>query len=163
MKSSVFFLAMALMAMVFNSCGEKAAPAEPDTAAPDLNQLKSEIQAMEDAYAVALNTKDVDAILSFYADDAVIYRNNQTAVSGKDAIRQAQEEEMQAHPAGMTFQFETIDIFADGDLLVETGKSTVTDSTGNTSRTGKYMCLFTKRDGKYLCIREMYNDDEKQE
>lgn len=54
-----------------------------------------------------------------------------------------------------------MDVFAAGDLVVETGKCTFKDASGAVIRTGKYLSLFEKRDGKYVCIRDIYNDDKK--
>jgi ketosteroid isomerase-like protein len=135
--------------------------ASVETPAPDLTQIRAEIQDMENAYAVAQNAKDVEAIMMYYASDAVSLPNEKPMVSGTEAIMNLLKEDMMADSTGNTSTFEVMDIFADGKYVVETGKSTVKDSTGAVVRTGKYMSLFEKRDGKYVCIRDIFNTDAK--
>lgn len=57
-------------------------PATEKAPAVDLVQVKTEIQAMEDAYAAALKAKDADAVMVYYADDAIDMPNNEPVVSG---------------------------------------------------------------------------------
>ena len=58
--------------------------------------------------------------------------------------------------------YEVVDLFTGGDLVVETGKTTIKDSTGTVVRTGKYMSVFQKVAGKYVCIRDISNSDSKE-
>jgi ketosteroid isomerase-like protein len=162
MKSTIFYIGIALSTMLFAACNEAPVAVEHEHVALDLDQIRAEIQGLEDAYAEALSKGDLDAIMSYYGDDIVSYSNNEPMVSGKEAFRKKQEADMAKTTPGTSFKFEVMDIFAEGDLVVETGKSTTSDAEGNITRTGKYMCVFMKRDGKYECIREMYNDDKKE-
>lgn len=144
---------MLLLALV--SCNE---PEREEAQALHMNELRAEIQAMEDAYAEAQNAKDPDGVVVYYADDAVNMPNNQPAVSGKAAILDRVREDMARDTAGTTTTFQVTDIKAAGDLLVEAGTSTSTDAAGNVT-TGKYVSVFEKRDGKYVCIRDIWNND----
>ena len=137
----------------------KTAPVEAP--ALDLAQIRTEIQAMEDAYALGQNAKDVAAIMPYYAGDAVSLPDEHPPVSGADAIMAYLKEDLLADTLGYSSSFEVIDLFTDGRYVVETGKSTVKDSTGAVISTGKYMSLFEKRDGKYVCIRDIFNTDAK--
>ncbi len=167
MKSINFFVVVAACMLLFNSC--KEAPetpavvevAAPEPAKPDMAQIKSEIQAAETAWSTALNARDMNALMAMYADDAVSMANNAPIQAGKAAIQKAQEEDFKTMPAGMTFTFETMDVFGDGNVVTETGKTTYKDAAGKVTGTGKYMAVWEKRDGKYLCIREIYNNDKK--
>ncbi|CAN5713574.1 hypothetical protein BH23THE1_BH23THE1_30610 [soil metagenome] len=161
MRTTIFLIGIALSTIVFTACNEPAVTAE-QPAALDLDQIRTDIQALENAYAEALNSGNLDGLMSYYSDDVVSYTNNEPMVSGKEALRKKQEEQAASMTPGTTFAFEVMDIFAEGDMVVETGKSTVKDAEGNITRTGKYMCLFMKKDGKYECVREMYNDDKKE-
>jgi len=149
---SFLFATLAVGTLLFSSCQ----PAKPDVA-----QIKTEIQAMENAYADGLNSDDADAVVAYYADDAVSMDNNAPAVSGKDAILKMIQEEIASDTTNNVVSFETIDLYASGDLVVETGKATYKDKDGNVVNSGKYMSLFEKRDGKYVCIRDIYNNDQK--
>ena len=116
---------------------------------------------MENAWAAALNAKDLNSLMAMYADDAVVMPNNAPTVAGKAAIQKHQEQEFATMTAGNTISFETKDVFGDGNVVTEVGTTTVKDASGKVTRTGKYMAVYEKRDGKYLCIREIYNNDKK--
>jgi uncharacterized protein (TIGR02246 family) len=129
-------------------------------AKPDMAQIRNEIQALEKAYADGLNAKDANAVLAYYADDAVSMVNNAPVASGRDALLKMVQEDIAGDTTNTTVTFEVVDIFAAGDLVVETGKATDKDAEGNVVKTGKYMSLFEKRNGKYVCIRDIYNEDK---
>ncbi len=156
-KFSFLLVAFAAATLLTASCK----PAAQEPAKPDLAQILTEIQALEDAYAAGLNARDANAVIAYYADDAVSMVNNAPVASGRDALLKMTQDEIAGDTTNTPVAFEVVDIFAAGDLVVETGKATYTDQTGNVTKTGKYMSLFEKRDGKYVCIRDIYNDDKK--
>lgn len=133
-------------------------PATDQGPAVDVAQIKTEIQGMEDAYAARFNAKDADALMSYYADDAIDLPNNEPAVSGRAAILARMKEQMAKDTSGITMAFEVLEIIPAGDKIIEIGKSVATDKTGKTS-TGKFLVVFEKRDGKYACIRGIWNND----
>ena len=53
----------------------------------DMDKVRLEIQAMEDAYAAGEKAKDADAVAAYYSDDAISYSRNTEPLSGKAAIR----------------------------------------------------------------------------
>lgn len=126
----------------------------------DLAQIKSDIQALENDWATALNTKDVNALMAMYTDDAVSMPASAPTLSGKAAIRQQQEQSFANQPTGMTFSFKTVDVFGNDKQVTETGTSTYKDDSGKIIGTGKYMVIWEKHGDKYLCSREVFNEDE---
>lgn len=149
---SFLFAAFAAIILLVASC---------QPAKPDMDKIRTEIQAMEDAYAAGLNAEDADAVLKYYADDAVSMVNDAPVASGRDALLKMVQEDIANDTINTTASFEVVDIFAAGDLVVETGKATYKGADGNVVKTGKYMSLFEKRNGKYVSIRDIYNDDKK--
>ncbi len=149
---SFVFAAVAALSMLFDSC---------QPAKPDLAQIKSEIQALENGYADGLNAKDANAVVVYYANDAVSMPNNAPIVSGHDALVSMIQQEIARDTTKTVISFETVDVFAAGDLVTETGKSISKDADGNVVNTAKYMAIFEKRNGKYICIRDIYNEDKK--
>jgi len=125
--------------------------------APDLDQLRSQIQEMKDAYATASNARDAESVVKYYSEDAISLPQNEPMLSGKSAIL-ARLKENYKDDGGVTAKFEVVEIFAAGNLVIEIGKSTETDSDGNVI-TGKYMSIFENRDGKLVCIRDIWNND----
>ncbi len=134
---------------------------QAETEELDMDAIRAEIQAMEDAYAVAANAKDAEAEVAYYADDANSLTPNKPTLVGKAAILANTKEQMAKDTTeGGSIRFEIVDLYASGDLVVEVGKSISTDADNNET-TGKYVSIFEKRDGKYICIRDIYNRDQK--
>jgi ketosteroid isomerase-like protein len=142
---------------IFNAC----APGEGHVHAPEINQdsVRAQIMAMEQAYAVASNAKDVEGVAAYYASDAQSMANDEPTRVGMDAIKAGIQKEFSSDTSGATVSFETTGIWAAGNYATETGTSTVKDKSGSVIRTGKYMTLFELRDGKYIAIRDMWNND----
>lgn len=154
MKSNLLFTLLAASLMAFTAC-------QPTSEMPtDLAQIKSEIQQVENAWATALNTKDIDALMALYADGAVSMVNNGPTLTGKDAIRKYQVEQWKSNPALGNFSFETTEVYSNGNTVTDIGISTIKNEGGKVVGTGKYVCIWEKRDGKYLCSREIYNEDQ---
>jgi len=154
---------IAIGMLPFTSCKQASAGEGEGAAAPDMEAIKAEIQAMEDAYAVAYSAGDANAVVAYYADDAVTMPANEPIAVGKAAILASLQKSIDNRKGVRTSTYEVVDLYAEGDLLVETGKSTTKDSTGAVIGTGKYMSVFKKVDGKYICIRDISNSDSKGE
>ena len=163
MKITHLFSALLSCMLMFVSCEQTAPKEAPKSEAvkPNLAQIKSDIQAVETNWADAINTKNINAIMALYADDAVSMPNDAPTLTGKAAIQKAQEESFAKNKAGEMMSFTTTEVFSEGNQVLELGTSTTKDAAGKVIGTGKYMALFEKRDGKYVCIREMYNNDQK--
>ena len=168
MKTTQILAILFTVLMVQVSCKqaektEEAAATETTAAsATDLNALKAEIQALEDQWEAASNTKNADAILAFYADDAISFSNNQPMLVGKEAIKKDIEAGIAKNKEGDVVSYETLDVYGDEKMVTETGKTTVTDASGKVTYTGKYMAVWQKQDGKWKTIRDIYNDDAKE-
>jgi ketosteroid isomerase-like protein len=125
-----------------------------------MESVKTEITAMETAFTEASNAKDVEALMAYYADDAQSMPPNKPTLVGKDAIKADVMGEMASDSLKTTTSTMAVtDVWAAGDMAVETGTWTVTDEGGEVVNKGKYMSLFEKRDGKYVCIRDIWNTD----
>lgn len=136
---------------VFSACSSSKEEAKP----VDMEKLKAEIQAMEDAFAAGEKAKDADAVAKYYADDAVSYSRNKPPSVGKPAIRESIAKGIVEDSAGQVNVYKVVDLFAEGNLVVEIGSFTTTLGDGTPKDNGHYMSLFEKRDGKYVCIRDM--------
>ena len=151
MKNPTYYIMLFLVVGLL-SC---EAPAPENTI--DMDEVRSEIQALEDAYEKAANANDAEAVVEYFSDDAHRLPPNGPMIKGKEAILANMKE---GEDDGSTLKLEVVEVFADGDLAVEVGKWTSVDSSGMEA-TGKYISVFEKRDGKYLCIRDIWNADKK--
>lgn len=149
--ASIAFLAIA--------CNQKKE--ETTTAvAIDTAQIKTEIQAIEDAFSAAYSSGNSDAV-TYYADDATSFINGKMPLVGKDAIHQFIKEDVATFPKGSKIAFTTneVHVSSDGNQVVEIGAYKVVDSTDTKTNSGNFISLFEKRDGKYICVRDIANSD----
>jgi len=130
--------------------------------APDMAAIKTEIQALENAWGAADNAGDVAALLAFYADDAVSMGGDMPMAVGKAAIQKEIEASVASRPAGTTVKYEVLDVFGNENTVTEVGKTTRMDASGKVISSGKYMAVWEKRDGKYVCVRDISNNDSKE-
>ena len=151
MRSKILLVAVSAMAVsIFSACSS-----EEKTAAVDIAKVKPEIQAMEDAYAAAEKAKDADKVMAYYSEDAVSYGRNRAPEVGKTAIKESLAKRLAADTSGNTNVYKIVDLFGEGDMLVEIGSWTETNSAGAEINKGHYMSYFQKREGKYVCVRDM--------
>lgn len=142
---------------MFNAC--ESGEAQEHAAEINVDAVKAQIQAMEDAYAVAENANNVDGVAAYYAADAQSLANNEPTRVGMDAIKAGIRKDMEEDTTDNVISFVTTGVWAAGNYATETGTSTTKDKDGNVVRTGKYITLFELRDGKYIAIRDMWNGD----
>lgn len=161
MKNNI--LKSGLLAVILTlsiACNEKKEIATTP-AVVDKEQIKAEIQALEDKLALTYNTRNVADAMEYYADDATSYFNGRMPLVGKDSIEKTITQELADFPEGAKISFTTKEIYVanDGENVVEIGSYQVADSTGKRIRGGNYFSLFAKRNGKYVCVRDMANAD----
>ena len=137
-------------ALIFSAC---TPPEKVETL--DLEKIKVEIQAMEDAYAAAEKIKDADGVAVYYSEDAINYSQNKEPNSGRAAIRENIASNMEKDTLGNYNEYKIVDLFAEGNIAIEIGSWTEFDSSGKELEHGNYMSYFEKRDGKYVCVRDM--------
>ncbi len=158
MKQPKFLLVLLAPAIfMLHSCQQGATHEHHHEVNAD--SVKMQIEAMEAAYAVSDNAKDVDGVAVYYAADAQSLAANEPTRVGMDAIKAGIKRDFDRDSMNYTISFVTTGIWADGKYATETGASTEKDKAGNVVRTGKYMTLFELRDGKYIAIRDIWNDD----
>lgn len=145
-----------LVAILFFACK----PKKEEAVAVDKEQIKNELQAMENKMAELFNNRNV-AGEEYYADDAKSFSQNKPPLVGKAEIEKAIKEDLANFPKGYQIAFVVNEVFpsTDGNQVVEVGNYRVSDSTSTPLYTGNYMTLFEKRDGKYVCIRDMSASD----
>jgi ketosteroid isomerase-like protein len=147
---------MACMAAVLFSCTGKTE--ESASAVIDKEQIKKEIQAKEDSFAVLYNNGEVRDI-SYYADDATSFYPNRQPLVGKDSIISFLKADLVSNTDKISFKTREVFVSGDGNQVVETGTFLLADSANTTLNTGNYMSLFEKRNGKYVVVRDMSASD----
>ena len=152
MRSKFQLAALSLIsALIFSAC---STPAEK-AATVDMDKLKTEIQGMENAFAAAEKAKDAAAVAAYYSDDAISYSRNEEPTTGKAAIQDGIAKRIAKDTTGNYNVYKVVDLFAEGNMVVEIGSWTEMSPAGAEVGKGHYMSLFQKRDGKYVCVRDM--------
>lgn len=149
-KHIQLFGIMAVTVLIFSAC---STPEEKESL--DMEAVKSEIQAMEDAYAAGEKAKDADAVAAYYSDDVISYSRNKQPISGKVSLRKSIAENIEKDTTDNYSVYKVVDLFAEGNTAVEIGSWTDFDASGKELENGYYMSYFQKRDGKYVCVRDM--------
>ena len=135
-------------------------PKKEEDVAVDKEQIKNEIQAIENKMAELFNDRSV-AGEEYYADDATSFSQNKAPLIGKAAIEKSTKDDLANFPDGYQIAFVVNEVHpsTDGNQVVEIGNYRVSDSTSTALYTGNYIAVFEKREGKYVCIRDMSASD----
>lgn len=157
MRTTVTRVFAALVIASAVACNPPAEDDATQTEALDMDALKTRIQQKEDALAQAQNNKNVDEALTYYSEDVIAYPPRTEPEVGKEVKRQRYNEMMSKDTTNSTVRYQVIDVFADGDLLVETGEWFDYNAGGDETDKGTYMAVFKLENGEYSCIREIWN------
>jgi uncharacterized protein (TIGR02246 family) len=149
-------LAMALIA----GCSNAPTPAPIDSRKAD----EDAIRAAGLHLAQAAQSKDLDACMSFYVDDPVLFVPGAPAVLGRDALRQAFQGFLGAQALKLETSGLMIDVAQSGDLALERGsyRNTITDAKGKTTtETGKLVLVWKKQaDGSWKIAADTNASDK---
>ncbi len=149
LKTAVF-MAAGLVALA--GCGK---------AAEDTSADEATIRAAAPAWADAYNAQDADKLAAMYWDDATLLPPGAAGQTGTVAIREYLAADSAAtQAAGLTMNIPEAGVVdVSRDLAYESGTFSVTDASGATVDTGKYIGVLQKRDGKWRYIRDTWNSD----
>ncbi len=159
-KMMVRGIAIGSIALMAIACNKKEETVVVAPASVDKEQIKTDLQVMETAFADAYNNKKAEGV-TYYSDDATSYGQNKPPQVGREAIDKGVKEDITGFPKGNKISFTVNEVFPsnDGNQVVELGSYKVVDSTNASKSSGNYFSLFEKRDGKYVCIRDMAASD----
>lgn len=140
--------------LLLSACNQ----APPDTRAAD----EAAVRDTDAQWSKTAATKDVDATVAFYADDASLLPPNSPIVTGKPNIR-AVWAELLAPGTALSWQANKVEVARSGDLAYLTGtyEMTMKDAQGNpVTDKGKMVEVFRKQpDGKWKTVADIFNSD----
>ena len=122
------------------------------------------IRASEAEWARAWAAKDVDQVVSHYADDAMVELANVPIMRGKDAIRAGIKQAFADRNFALSFTPAQVEVSRSGDLAYTQGMYTVALTARATNRPitekGKYVIVYRKeRGGLWVAIHDINNRD----
>jgi ketosteroid isomerase-like protein len=113
-------------------------------------------------WAAAAGTTDVERIVSFWTDDAVIYAPREAPVSGKAAIRKYVSESLKIPGFAITWKPIEAVVSASGDLGYTTGTNSFTfpDAQGRLmTSNGRYLTVWRREPGgRWRCVVDFWNE-----
>jgi uncharacterized protein (TIGR02246 family) len=130
-------------------------------AADTTSAIEKDLRNLDDQWSAAGEAKDIDKVVSFYSDDAVVMPPNAPAATTKDAIRKIWKDLLT--DAKITWKTKKVEVAQSGDLACLSGTYEVTlnDPSGKSvNDRGKYVELWEKQaDGTWKCGADIWNSD----
>ena len=112
-------------------------------------------------WAQAAATRDLERIVSYWTEDAVIYSPGEAPVSGKQAIRLYVSESLKMPGFAIIWTPMQAEVSRSGDLGYTTGTNAITVPTaegGVTTLAGRYVTVWKKAsDGKWRCVVDSWS------
>lgn len=148
-----------LLLVVTLACQQQPAP-PPDTRAAD----ESAIRVAETEWSNRAFAKDLEGILSYYAEDASMLTPNAPIATGREAIRKAWSEMLALPSLALSWQTVKVEVARSGDLAYTYGsyEMSVNDPKGKPVKDlGKYATVWKKQaDGSWKAVVDIFNSDQ---
>src|SRR5205823_14030123 len=107
--------------------------------------------------------RDLDKLMSFYADDAVVLPAHAIIATTKDNIRKIFQKMMSIPGINLSWKATKVNVSASGDVAYTNGtyELTAPDDIGNpTNDHGKYVAVWKKQaDGTWKVVTDIWNTD----
>jgi len=133
--------------------------------AADMDAAAKVLVKLDDEWSAAAAKKDVDLVLSFYAEDAMVYPPNEPVAIGREAARKTWAAFLTDPTSSISWKTTHAEVSASGELGFTAG--TYEDSFKGAdgklvTEKGKYVCVWKKgKDGKWKAIHDIWNTDSK--
>lgn len=132
-------------------------------AAGDSEAARAALMQTSREWAQAAATDDIERIVSYWADDAIVMAPDQPAIVGKAAIREFVTASQQIPGFSISWEPQSATIADSGDLgyLVERNRTTFTDATGALqTQEGKTVTVWRKdASGAWKCVIDIWNNN----
>ena len=112
------------------------------------------IRTQVEAFDAAARAKDLERVMSFYADDAILMPPNAPAMNGPAAIRQFWGPLLQAPSVDLDLIVD--DVQTCGDIAVDRGRYEVTQPFKDS---GKYIVIWRNRGGRWVIVNDIFNSN----
>ena len=169
MPRTRLILLAALFAMILTTSCDRAG--EKDSRAEHQQEIQqahaadeAAIRAASAAWSQAASAKDLDKVVSFYADDALVLPDKAPAIRGNENFRKDWAPLLALPGPGLSWQTSALEVARSGELAYETGKYNfvTTDKKGKpTDYKGKYLVIWKKQsDGSWKVAVDTDNADQ---
>jgi ketosteroid isomerase-like protein len=140
-------------------------PCNPSARAAGVEKGAADLAKQDEAWCNAVGKKDVDLIVSFYTDDAMIYSDHETVTTGRDAARKFWIDGFADPSFSVSWKVASAAVAKSGEMGYTTGNYVLAfkgpDGKPGGDK-GKYITIWKKgADGKWLVAHDIYNSDLK--
>jgi uncharacterized protein (TIGR02246 family) len=147
-------IAFPVVAVLLACAGCASSGRQPDVA--------SQIRQLDVDWSRAAQDRDVERVLSFWADDAIVFPPGSPAVAGKAAIREFVSKSFQTPGFSISWKTTTVAVSRSGDLAYTTGTNRLTFSAPDGKQVtveGKAVAVWRReKDGTWKCVIDIWND-----
>ena len=122
---------------------------------------QSRIRQLDQDWSQSAQDRDVDRVVSFWADDAIVFPPGSPAVAGKAAIREFVTKSFQTPGFSISWKTTNVAVSRSGDVAYTTGTNRVTFSAPDGKRVmvdGKAVAVWRRREGAWKCVIDIWND-----
>lgn len=144
-----------LICLVFANCNSNKSL--------DLKTIEETLRKADASIENAVSKKNVDSLISFYAEDACLLPTAEPIVKGKASIKKEWEHIFKIPDFNNKSTLTKIEISKDGEMAYTMGYylSTMMGEDGNpVQEPGKWVTIWKKQsNGEWLIIVDMYNTD----
>jgi uncharacterized protein (TIGR02246 family) len=155
-KSLAGAFVLAILAGLSMACAAGSSAPAVDTKAEE-----QVIRQLDDQWNAAVQKKDPEANVAFYATDGVAMWPDAPAAKGTDAIRKAWTEILKAPNLQLSFAPEDITISQAGDLATDVGwvKAEMDTPQGHVKEDAKYLVVWKKVNGAWKVQYDTFNSN----
>ena len=129
----------------------------------DIQAERATLLRLDKAWAAAAGARDVDRIVSYWADNATVIPPGHPAVVGKQALRQFVVETLALPGFSITWETKDFIVAASGDMAYGLATNTITlnDAQGHpmTERARAVTVWRKGADGNWKCVVDTWNPE----
>ena len=126
-------------------------------------KIEQALRDLDAQWSNAASAKDVDKVVSFYSDDAIVLPANAPIATIKAAIRNLWSGLLTSPGVNMNWKTTKVEVSKSGDMAYASGtyELTMNDPSGKpVNDRGKYLVVWEKQtDGKWKCGADIWNSD----
>jgi uncharacterized protein (TIGR02246 family) len=129
---------------------------------PDMGSEIEAIRALDASWVTAGQSKNVDAWLAFYAEDATVLPPNEPVAASREAIRRTVSELLNLPGLSIDWKPAKIEVARSGELAYLYGAYSLAwdDGAKRATDKGKSLEIWKKeRDGRWKCIVDTWSSD----
>ena len=153
-----FLMIATLIFLSISSCQDssKEKTTEQNVPAFNLDSARQSIENQNAAFQKAFENSDSVGLANLFTSDGKMMMPGSPSIVGRAAITSTIAMFMKMN---IKREAKTIDVWGNGDLLVEEGTASLFDQKGVQLDHAKYLVMWKMEDGEWKLFRDMWNTD----